>query len=72
MVRKKHETPKRASKKRGSLAKKATPRKCVTVGRDYVSVRYQSLGKEHTLDLSKKAILASGRAALAQVPVIID
>lgn len=44
----------------------------VTVGRDYVTVRYRSGNGNRTVRLSKSSILESGRAALAGVPVIFD
>ena len=55
-----------------SPARTTSPRRGVIVGRDYVTVKYRSYSGNRTLKLSKASILAGGRAALAETPVIFD
>lgn len=56
----------------GSSSKSSSTHRSVTVGRNYVTVKYRSCGENRTIKLSNKSIIASGREALAKVPVIFD
>lgn len=44
----------------------------VTVGKNHVTVRYRAYGENRVVKIPNDSIIASGRAALAKVPVIFD
>lgn len=44
----------------------------VIVGKDHVTVHYRAFGENHVVKIPNDSIIASGRAALAKVPVIFD
>lgn len=62
----------KTSRKSGNATTGSVARRSVSVGRDYVTVKYRSYTGNRTIKLSKASIVAGGRAALAQVPVVID
>ena len=51
---------------------KVSTHRGVTVGKDHVTVRYRACGGNRVVKIPNDSIIASGRAALAKVPVIFD
>lgn len=51
---------------------KVSAHRSVTVGKNHVTVRYRAFGENHVVKIPNDSIIASGRAALAKVPVIFD
>lgn len=51
---------------------KVSTHRGVTVGKDHVTVRYRACGENRVVKIPNDSIIASGRAALAKVPVIFD